>query len=164
MISRRAFIGNVAGLALMRQTVSRVRADAPFLFGLTPVFLTSDLVLLEALQTYLARGIGAEVRLLLRRTYQEITSQLVAGQIDAAWICGYPFVAFQSQLALVAVPIWRGRNTWTRPKMSSRRRSITPTRIRSAPSCIAFWPRRGRHPRCRGIKSAPRSTARSFRR
>jgi phosphonate transport system substrate-binding protein len=84
MISRRAFIGNVAGLALMRQSVSRAGADAPFLFGLTPVFLTSDLVLLEALQTYLARGIGAEVRLVLRRTYQEITSQLVAGQIDAA--------------------------------------------------------------------------------
>lgn len=89
-----------------------LRADRPFQFGLTPVFLTSDLVLLEALQAYLTRAIGSEVRLVLRRTYQEITSQLVAGQIDAAWICGFPFVAYRSRLDLVAVPVWRGRTTY----------------------------------------------------
>lgn len=50
----------------------------------------------------------SEVRLVLRRTYQEISSQLAAGQIDAAWICGYPFVSYGSRLALVAVPVWRG--------------------------------------------------------
>ena len=89
-----------------------VRAQEPFKFGLTPVFLTSDLVLLETLQSYLSKAMGADVRLVQRRTYQEITTQLVAGQIDAAWICGYPFVAYRSQLELVAVPIWRGRNTY----------------------------------------------------
>jgi phosphonate transport system substrate-binding protein len=112
MISRRAFLGTAAGLALLQEPIRRATADTPFLFGLTPVFLTSDLALLEALQTYLARAVGSEVRLVLRRTYQEITSQLVAGQIDAAWICGYPFVAYQPRLALVAVPVWRGRNTY----------------------------------------------------
>jgi phosphonate transport system substrate-binding protein len=61
-MSRRALIGSATGLA----TVRLARADAPFLFGLTPVFLTSDLVLLEALQAYLARAIGSEVRLVLR--------------------------------------------------------------------------------------------------
>jgi phosphonate transport system substrate-binding protein len=89
-----------------------IRAEEPFKFGLTPVFLTSDLVLLETLQSYLSKAMGADVRLVQRRTYQEITSQLVAGQIDAAWICGYPFIAYRSQLELVAVPIWRGRNTY----------------------------------------------------
>lgn len=88
------------------------RAERAFQFGLTPVFLTSDLVLLEALQAYLSRTIGGEVRLVLKRTYQEITSQLVAGQIDAAWICGFPFVAYRSRLELVAVPVWRGRTTY----------------------------------------------------
>lgn len=87
-------------------------SEPPFLFGLTPVFLTSDLTLLEALQNYLARALGLEVRLVLKRTYQEITSQLVAGQIHAAWICGFPFVAYQQQLSLVAVPIWRGTSTY----------------------------------------------------
>lgn len=89
-----------------------LRAAPPFTFGLTPVFLTNDLVLIEALQSYLARVMGEEVRLVQRRTYQEITSQLLAGQIDAAWICGYPFVAYHPQLELVAVPVWRGQTTY----------------------------------------------------
>ena len=125
MISRRVFIRSAAGSVVLAQSRRRANADAPFLFGLTPVFLTSDLVLLEALQSYLARAIGAEVRLVLKRTYQEITSQLVAGQIDAAWICGYPFVAFQSQLALIAVPVWRGSNTYQSYLISSSGRDAS---------------------------------------
>ena len=33
---------------------------------------------------------------------------LVSGQLDAAWICGYPFVQYRAQLDLFAVPVWRG--------------------------------------------------------
>jgi phosphonate transport system substrate-binding protein len=89
-----------------------VRGKQSFQFGLTPVFLTSDLILLEALQTYLANALRTEVRLVLKRTYQEIVSPLVAGQINAAWICGYPFVVHRAQLELVAVPTWRGQNSY----------------------------------------------------
>ena len=78
-------------------------------FGLTPVFLTSDLELLARLRGYLARATGRVVRLVTRRTYQEITSLLISGQLDAAWICGFPFVAYKPQLALVAVPLWQGQ-------------------------------------------------------
>ena len=49
------------------------------------------------------------VQLVSRRTYQEITALLVSRQLDAAWICGYPFVAFRNELALVAVPVWNGK-------------------------------------------------------
>jgi phosphonate transport system substrate-binding protein len=31
---------------------------------------------------------------------------LTSGQLDAAWICGFPFVAHRSELQLVAVPLW----------------------------------------------------------
>lgn len=110
--TRRALLRSaVTGIAAL-VAPSALRAASPFTFGLTPVFLTSDLVLLEALQSYLSKAMGVDVRLVQRRTYQEITSQLVAGQIDAAWICGYPFVAYRPQLDLVAVPIWRGKNTY----------------------------------------------------
>lgn len=91
---------------------SIAQASQPFRFGLTPVFLSSDLELLEALQRYLTASMGADVQLVLKRTYQEITSQLVSGLLDAAWICGYPFVAYRSELELVAVPIWRGTTTY----------------------------------------------------
>lgn len=84
-------------------------ADAPLRFALTPVLLTSDLVMLEALKDYLAHAMGRPVHLVSRRTYQEITALLVTRQVDAAWICGYPFVAYRSALALVAVPVWRGQ-------------------------------------------------------
>lgn len=111
-VARRRLLlaGGSAAIGVFMPSV--LKAQNPFLFGLTPVFLTSDLVLLEALQDYLTKSMGNEVRLVQKRTYQEITSQLVAGQIDAAWICGYPFVAYRSQLDLVAVPVWRGGKTY----------------------------------------------------
>jgi phosphonate transport system substrate-binding protein len=78
-------------------------------FGLTPVCLTSDLELLARLQAYLEGSLGRPVKLVTRRTYQEITSLLISGQLDAAWICGFPLVAFQPRLTLAAVPVWRGK-------------------------------------------------------
>nr|WP_202911257.1 PhnD/SsuA/transferrin family substrate-binding protein [Ancylobacter sp. TS-1] len=78
-------------------------------FGLTPVFLTSDLELLGRLQTYLARTTGTPINLITRRTYQEIVALLISRQIDAAWICGYPYVMHESELQLVALPQWRGK-------------------------------------------------------
>lgn len=84
-------------------------ADGPIRFALTPVLLTSDLDLLELLKASLEAGTDRPVQLVTRRTYQEITTLLVSGHVDGAWICGYPFVANRSQLDLIAVPIWRGR-------------------------------------------------------
>jgi phosphonate transport system substrate-binding protein len=107
-LHRRRLIKGAGAAALIGLSNRRAIAEVPFAFGLTPVFLTSDLLLLEALQGYLERAMKSQVRLVLRRTYQEISSELVAGQIDAAWICGYPFVSYAPRLSLVAVPVWRG--------------------------------------------------------
>ena len=97
----------MAGVALGAMRSSH--AEQPFRFGLTPVFLSNDLELLTKLKRYLAGQLGREVDLVQRRTYEEITSLLISGQLDAAWICGFPFVAYRSELSLVAVPVWRGR-------------------------------------------------------
>lgn len=78
-------------------------------FGLTPVFLTNDFDLLRGLRHYLSHATGRDVELVTRRTYQEVTSLLVSGELDAAWICGYPFVKFRDALDIVAVPNWNGR-------------------------------------------------------
>lgn len=89
------------------------RADAASLrFGLTPVFLNNDLELLDRLRTYLTAACDMPVQLVTRRTYQEITALLVSGQLDAAWICGYPFVVFREELDLVSVPVWQGRQEY----------------------------------------------------
>ena len=86
-----------------------VTGNLPLRFGLTPVFLDSDTDLLSALERYLASRLARPVALVKRRTYQEITTLLMTGQLDAAWICGFPYVQFRSQLALVAVPLYRGQ-------------------------------------------------------
>ena len=111
VINRRRWMKGAGSLAASFGVIgARARAkDAPLRFALTPVLLTSDLVMLEALKAYLAHAMGRPVHLVSRRTYQEITALLVTRQVDAAWICGYPFVVYRKELALVAVPVWRGQ-------------------------------------------------------
>ena len=110
-IDRRRLLRGGGSLATSFGVIgARTRAaDAPLRLALTPVLLTSDLVMLEALKDYLAHAMGRPVHLVSRRTYQEITALLVTRQVEAAWICGYPFVAYRKELALVAVPVWRGQ-------------------------------------------------------
>jgi phosphonate transport system substrate-binding protein len=109
IMGRRAFLrGCAVSAGMLSPGLSFAEADV-LRFGLTPVFLTSDLELLSRLKTYLERSTGRRVKLITRRTYQEITSMLIARELDAAWICGYPFVANADRLALVAVPIWKGK-------------------------------------------------------
>lgn len=107
--SRRAVLGWAAAACTARPDFARASSSAPIRFGLTPVFLNNDLELLARLQAFLRRSTGHEVVLIQRRTYEEITSLLLSGQLTAAWICGYPFVAAAGELSLVAVPAWRGK-------------------------------------------------------
>ena len=107
---RRGLLVAAASASVARATSSRAaESDTPIRFGLTPVFLTSDVELLARLKAYLEHATGMPVALVTRRTYQEITALLVSRQLDAAWICGYPFVAHRAELGLVAVPLWRGK-------------------------------------------------------
>ncbi len=110
MLTRRSALALCGGTAVsLALSPSRAPAQEGFKFGLTPVFLSSDLELLAVLRTYLTEAIGEPVELVSRRTYQEITALLVAGQLHAAWICGYPFVQFKAELDLVATPSWHGK-------------------------------------------------------
>ncbi len=108
-ISRRRFVA-IAGAALSVLPAAGARsATQPVRFGLTPVFLDSDVELLNTLKSYLTRAVGQDVELFKRRTYQEITLMLLSGEIDAAWICGFPFVRYQEKLSLLGVPLYKGQ-------------------------------------------------------
>lgn len=110
LLCRRAFTAGGIALATTLKTGAVARADGlPFKFGLTPVFLSSDLELLSHLRSYLTLKLSCPVELVTRRTYQEITALLVSGQIHSAWICGYPYVQYRAELNLVATPSWHGR-------------------------------------------------------
>ncbi|HEV7266396.1 MAG TPA: PhnD/SsuA/transferrin family substrate-binding protein [Falsiroseomonas sp.] len=104
LVSRRTLLA-AASIAMP----GLARAAAPVRFGLTPVFLDSDLVLLRDLGGHLEAALGVPVQLVKRRTYQEVVAMLLAGQLDAAWICGFPYVRHADRLSLLAVPVHRGR-------------------------------------------------------
>lgn len=110
LIDRRRFLSSAMAAGVLTLAPRTSPADGEEVrFGLTPVFLSSDLELLTQLRTYLSGALQRPVTLVMRRTYQEITALLLSGQLDAAWICGYPFIQFRDRLSLLAVPIWRGR-------------------------------------------------------
>ncbi len=109
-VTRRDFTGGIAASIVTIGLPTQSNAEpTPFKFGLTPVFLSNDLELLGHLRTYLASKLDGPVELVTRRTYQEITALLVSGQIQSAWICGFPYVQFKNELDLVATPIWQGK-------------------------------------------------------
>jgi len=108
-ITRRSILAGISATGLWPSTLARAQKNKTIRFGLTPVFLTNDIDLLEKLESYLSAATGYNIELVRRRTYQEVTSLLISGEIDAAWICGYPFVKNRSRLNLVAVPVWNGK-------------------------------------------------------
>lgn len=104
-ITRRQLILAAVGGA----AATRAGAQAPFRFGLTPVFLDNDAEVVLRLRSALSESVGREIEMVQRRTYQEVTGLLLEGSVDAAWLCGYPFVQHEDQLELLAVPVWRGK-------------------------------------------------------
>ena len=100
---RRTLLTAAAALATPPALASRTVT-----LGLTPVFLDSDIVLVGQIERHISARLGRLVQVVKRRTYREVTSLLVAGQLDAAWICGYPFVQHRDALDILAVPLYRG--------------------------------------------------------
>lgn len=88
------FLGQMANAA----------GKSPFRFGTTPVFLDNQVALLAQWQRYLQQELGRPVVFLQRGSYREILDLLLSNAVDAAWLCGYPFVLEQPKLQLVAVP------------------------------------------------------------
>ena len=103
---RRSVVAGLAASALPRAA----RPDgATFRLGLTPVFLDNDAIVIEQLRETFRRAMGRPIELVQRRTYQEVTALLLDGTVDAAWLCGYPYLQHKDALALAGVPVWRGR-------------------------------------------------------
>ncbi|ETD87268.1 substrate-binding domain-containing protein [Rhodobacter capsulatus] len=103
-VTRRGLIGGAAAFC-----ATQGRADATLRFALTPVILDNDADAAETLRAALAAGSGHAIELVRRRSYAEITALLLEGSVEAAWLCGYPYLQHRAELALLGVPVWRGR-------------------------------------------------------
>lgn len=99
----------LAGLGwLGTQSMGRAQS-ATLRIGLTPVFLDDRMRLLRQWAAYLEAAMGQPVRFYQFSAYAQVVDALRSGQLDFAWVCGYPFVLYRRDMHLVAVPQWRGR-------------------------------------------------------
>ena len=82
----------------------------PIRFGLTAVVVTENLRFLDQWSQYLERKMGRKVELVLRKSYREVMDLLESGNIDFAWICGFPYIQSREpeSIQLLTVPVYRG--------------------------------------------------------
>ena len=107
MLNRRRVLTGAGALTLLSSFPAQ--AMAPFRLGLTPVFLDNDAEVISRLREAFSEALGVEVALEQRRTYEEVTALLLEGSIDAAWLCGFPYLQHKAALSLLAVPVWNGQ-------------------------------------------------------
>ena len=104
-MDRRRFAAGLGALALP----ARALTPSPLRFGITAVFLYDRIRMLERWRSHLEAATGYRIEFVQRGVYSPIIDGLRAGNIDIAWICGYPYVLHAAELKLLAVPVWRGR-------------------------------------------------------
>ena len=97
--------------------------------GLTPVILADQVAFLSRWGRYLSDRVGSEVSFVARESYRSILDLLASGQVDVAWICGYPYIRDEASFTLFAVPLYQGK-----PEYQSYL-----IRPRSAPQAIQGW-------------------------
>lgn len=107
--NRRRFLASGAAAIGCCVVARRSRAAVPIRLGTTPVFLDDQLQLLEIWRADLQAALRQDVQFVQRRSYGEIVDLLLRGHIDAAWICGYPYVLNADRLRLLVVPQYRGQ-------------------------------------------------------
>lgn len=105
---RRKFVR--CGAALAGALAGAGAAGLPQLrIGLTAVILADQAAFLARWSDYLSTRVGVPVVFVTRESYQAILDLLFSRQLDAAWICGYPYVRHQAELRLLAAPLYQGR-------------------------------------------------------
>jgi phosphonate transport system substrate-binding protein len=121
-MDRRRFAGAMAALGAS----PALRAQTPTVrFGITAVFLYDRLRMLGRWQSYLESATGMRVQFIQRGVYSPIIDGLRAGQIDFAWICGFPYVLHARELRLIAVPLWHNRPYYQSYLIAGSRSKVT---------------------------------------
>lgn len=122
-IVRRSFLAAALG-ALLRPARSAQPSAAPTVrIGVTAVILADQAAFLARWADYLAAAVGRPVQFVVREEYQPVLDMLLEHRLEAAWICGYPYVKYQRALHLLAVPVFQGQPTYQAYLIRPRGRS-----------------------------------------
>ena len=119
-MNRRDCVQTLVSGAITTMVKPASAASERLRIGLTPVILADQVAFLSRWGRYLSARTGCEVSFLARESYQVILDLLFSGQIDAAWICGYPFVRYETDLSLLAVPLYQGQPVYQAYLIRSR--------------------------------------------
>ena len=102
----------VLGFASMTTAAHAAHANyattnKPIQFGLTAVVVRENLRLLDVWARYLSDKMGQPVEFVQRRSYREVMDMLGSGDLEFAWICGFPFVQKRDPefVGLLLVPV-----------------------------------------------------------
>lgn len=112
ILDRRGFVGLALGAAagrLLADDGAGADSERPLYFGLTPVFLDHRVALLRRWRRFLEERLLRPVRFIQRGSYAEIVELLRQGDLDVAWLCGYPFVQEETWLDLLVTPVYAGQ-------------------------------------------------------
>lgn len=104
---RRAILAAFGAGALALAVKSR--AQMQLRIGLTAVFLDDEIRFLLRWRAYLEQRLGRKVEFVHRGRYRETVELLREGHLEAAWICGFPYVRYRNDLRLLAVPLFQGK-------------------------------------------------------
>ena len=96
-----AHVGTSASL-VRASTVDALR------FGTTPVFLDDQVGFLARWAEYLSAAVGTRVQFVQRRSYRDIMGLLRSQELEAAWICGFPWVVNKQVLRGLSIPLYEG--------------------------------------------------------
>lgn len=98
---------SLAGLATAQQAPPTAHSPRALRFGTTPVFLDDQVGFLARWSSYLSAALAMPLEFVQRRSYRDIMAMLRSEDLDAAWICGFPWVMNKAQLRGISVPHYR---------------------------------------------------------
>lgn len=128
MDSRRRAVLGVLGAGALGLVPALRAEEAVLRMGLTAVFLDDEVRFLRRWRAYLEERLERKVVFVQRGRYSETLELLRQRQLDAAWICGFPYVRFRPELQLVAVPLFEGKPLYRSylivPQVDTTTRSI----------------------------------------
>ena len=88
--------------------VARGEPTGTLRFGTTPVFLDDQVGFLARWAAYLSAAVGTPVQFVRRRSYRDIMGLLRSQELEAAWICGFPWVVNKQSLRGLSIPVYEG--------------------------------------------------------
>jgi phosphonate transport system substrate-binding protein len=89
--------------------VARAASGRVIRIGVTAVFPDDEVGLLRVWRQWLEERLQRPIEFVTRSSYREISDLIRSSQLDFAWICGYPYVRYKTELRLTAVPVWKGQ-------------------------------------------------------